>query len=403
MASGSLSLAENHLMTLEAFQDYLGHLAEDGVLVITRPEAHLPRLLTTLRAAFGSASLAERVLIWKQPSAGLSFYAGVAFRTRPFTPEDRQAFAETLARQKLLPLFLAGDGGVDPYPALLTAADPGSVPIPFAAILTPATDDRPFFNQRVPLSEISWADLLGVFSRGQDARMALEDRPVAEAALIVLLLQSVALALVFIVLPLLVFRRRALEGRGRLRTLLCFASLGVAYIVVEMGFIQRLGLFLGKPVVIFSTVLGCLLVSSGLGSAYSRRFSGAAAPWRACLGAALAAAAGGLISWLLVDLALAWPTGLRVGVAALVLVPVGFVMGMPFPLLVRRLEATQPERIPWAWGVNGFASVVGSIGAVVLGMTAGYTVVLLAGTCAYALAALVATQGSALASTGKID
>jgi hypothetical protein len=91
-----------------------------------------------------------------------------------------------------------------------------------------------------------------------------------------------------------------------------------------------------------------------------------------------------------VGLTLAWPAVLRVLLAVLILAPPGFVMGMPFPLLVRRLEATYPERIPWAWGVNGFASVVGSIGAVILGMTAGYTVVLLFGVICYLLAALSA-------------
>jgi hypothetical protein len=98
-----------------------------------------------------------------------------------------------------------------------------------------------------------------------------------------------------------------------------------------------------------------------------------------------------LAPWL-VDLTLAWPGALRVLLAIGILVPAGFVMGMPFPLLVRRLQERHPERIPWAWGVNGFASVVGSIGAVILGMVAGFTVVLLLGVLCYVLAALAAFQ-----------
>ena len=390
LSSGSLSLAENHLMTFEAFEDYLDHLSPDGVLVITRPEAHLPRLFSTARAVFEERALSDlehRVLAWRQPSTRLSFVAGFALRKKPFSEQEVESFAQILAHRGLEPLFLPGGTSVHPYPRLLTADDYLAVEIPFAAILEPATDDQPFFNRRVPFSRIRFGDLAGVFSPEREGRWALEDRPVAEAALVVLLLETLLMAVLFIVLPLLIFRRRALEGAFRLRTLAAFACLGMAYIVVEVGFIQRFTLYLGRPVLVFSTVLGTLLVCSGLGSAYSRRFQDTRAPLRACLVAGGVALVCAFLVPLLVDLTLAWPAALRVLLAVVILAPPGFVMGMPFPLLVRRLEATYPERIPWAWGVNGFASVVGSIGAVILGMTAGYTVVLLFGVLCYLLAA----------------
>jgi hypothetical protein len=393
LSSGSLSLAENHLMTFEAFEDYLDHLSEDGVLVITRPEAHLPRLFSTARAVFDERKLSElqhRVLAWRQPSDRLSFVAGFALRRQPFSQEEVQSFAEVLAHRGLEPLFLPGGASQDPYPRLLTDTDYLTVPIPFAAILEPATDNKPFFNRRVPFSQIGFDDLAGVFSPEQEGRWALEDRPVAEAALLVLLLETLLMAVLFIVLPLFIFRRRAMEGAFRLKTLSAFACLGLAYIIVEVGFIQRFTLYLGRPVLVFSTVLGTLLVFSGLGSAYARRFKDARAALHACLAAAGVSVVCAFLAPLLVGLTLAWPAALRVLLAVLILAPPGFVMGMPFPLLVRRLEATYPERIPWAWGVNGFASVVGSIGAVILGMTAGYTFVLLFGVLCYLLAALSA-------------
>ena len=398
LSSGSLSLAENHLMTFEAFEDYLDHLSEDGVLVITRPEAHLPRLFSTSRAVFDERKLAglqQRVLAWrrpqpKRPGPGRSFVAGFALRRQPFSAEEVQSFAEILKSRGLEPLYLPGAASPDPYLRLLTDADYLDVPVPFAAILEPATDNRPFFNRRVPFSQIGFSDLAGVFSPEQDGRWALEDRPVAEAALLVLLLETLVMAILFIVLPLFIFRRRALAGAFRLRTLLAFACLGLAYIVVEVGFIQRFTLYLGRPVLVFSTVLGTLLVCSGLGSAFSRRFKDSRAPLYACLLAALVSVVCAFLAPLLVGLTLAWPAWLRVLLAVVILIPPGFVMGMPFPLLVRRLEATYPERIPWAWGVNGFASVVGSIGAVILGMTAGYTFVLIFGVLCYLLAALSA-------------
>ncbi len=405
LSSGSLSLAENHLLTLEAFADYFDHLSADGVLLFTRPEAHLPRLFTTVRAVFearGLKHLAQSVMAWRQPSAGQSFYGGFALRLRPFTAEEVTAFAQVLKQNGLQALYLPGAEQQAPYPELLSAADPESVSIPFAAIVRPATDDQPFFNQRVPFSEIGLDDLAGVFSRGQGGRLALEDRPVAESALLVLLLETLIVSLLFIVIPLMIFKRRALSGQGRLRTLLAFAALGMAYIVVEVGFIQRFNLYLGRPVVVFSTVLGSLLVLSGLGSAYARRFTGSGAALRACLVAALVATVTALVVPWVVATTLAWPAWARILTTVVLLAPVGFVMGMPFPLWIGRLDSSYPERIPWAWGVNGFASVVGSIGAVILGMTAGFTVVLFAGVGCYLLAALATgTQALTKAAQGS--
>jgi len=395
LSSGSLSLAENHLMTSEAFDDYLAHLSRDGVLLITRPEAHLPRLVTTVRAAFETHSIADLprcIMIWRKPSQKLSFYGGLAVCREPFEAYEVQAFENTLRARGLEPLYLPGRVEKEPFAALLRAADPLGVELPYPAILEPATDDKPFFNRRVPFSEIGWSDLLGVFSRQRAGRMALEDRPVAEAALVVLLIQTLLVAGLFIVVPLFVFKRRALAGEGRLLTLLAFGALGLAYIVVEVGFIQRFSLYLGRPVIVFSTVLGTLLVLSGLGSGYARRFAAERAARRAALLAGGTALFMALLSPVLVSATLAWPTVARVALAIVLLAPLGFIMGMPFPLLVRRMERSCPERIPWAWGVNGFASVVGSIAAVVLGMTAGYTCVLLCGFACYLVAAAAASN-----------
>ena len=162
--------------------------------------------------------------------------------------------------------------------------------------------------------------------------------------------------------------------------------------MVEIGFIQRFTLYLGRPVIVFSTVLGTILVLSGLGSAFAARFKGDQAAGRACAASAAIVLVTALLTPLLVQASLAWPSWLRILSTALMLAPSGFVMGMPFPLLVRRLEASYPERIPWAWGVNGFASVAGSIGAVILGMTIGFTGVLICGVVAYVVAAVAATR-----------
>ena len=392
MASGSLSLAENYLLTKEAFEAYLARLTDDGVLLMTRPEAHLPRLFSTARAVLAKddSALGARLIAWRRPSRGQSFYGGFALKKRPFTADEVARFKQTLKRMRLEPLFLPNDIARPPYADLVAGKPLSDIRLDYPAILTPATDDKPFFNRRVSFADLSFSDFTGIFSRGKKGRLALEVRPVTEAALLALLVESVLVALIFIIGPLVLFRRRMSRKAGRLSTIATFFALGLAYITVEMGFIHRLTLYLGRPAVVMATVLGTLLLSSGVGSAFAARFKGGRAPFFASLAAAAAAIISALLLPLVISstLGLSAPARIAVSIAALA-VP-GFVMGMPFPLLIRRLESTYPERIPWAFGINGLASVIGTVTALLVAMTLGQTAVLAAGILCY-LAAAVAS------------
>jgi len=73
-----------------------------------------------------------------------------------------------------------------------------------------------------------------------------------------------------------------------------------------------------------------------------------------------------------VELGLLW----RVLISLLLIVPFGFALGMPFPKGLRTLGLAAPELVFWAWGVNGFFTVIGSIAAVILGMALGFLFVL---------------------------
>jgi SAM-dependent methyltransferase len=386
LSSGSLSLAENYLLTVEAFDDYMSRLSDNGVLLITRPEAHLPRLFSTARAALKGKPLENRVIAWRRPAPDLSFYAGFAFRQTPFSADEIKRFSALLGRLRLEALYLPGDISEEPYCSLARNVPLDEVPMKFPAILEPATDDKPFFNRRVSLLDIGWKDISNMFSASTSGRSALEDRPVAEVALLVLLAQTVVIALLFIIAPLIVFRRRGLEGAGRLWTLVAFSFLGLGYITVEVGLIQRLTLYLGKPTVVYATVLGTLLVSSGVGSVLSRRLSGRFSNGIITCGVAVVVFVIAALLPPLLGVTLAWPEPARILLAIVMLVGPGLAMGMPFPLLIAALKKDYPERIPWAFGVNGFASVVGTLGAVLIAMTVGQTLVLFVGVACYLLA-----------------
>jgi hypothetical protein len=195
-------------------------------------------------------------------------------------------------------------------------------------------------------------------------------------------------ALVLIVAPLLL-RPQTREGstrRLRWWTLGYFGLLGIAFLFIEIPLIQQYILLIGQPATAFAVVVSALLAGSGLGSAWSRRI-----PWR--LGAVtltLAAVAYPFLVRWLTPMALPAPSLLRMAVAALLVAPLGFLMGIMFPWGIAHLEERSPGLVPWAWGVNGTVSVIAAAAAALLALSFGFSSVVGLGAVAYGGAALLA-------------
>jgi hypothetical protein len=194
-----------------------------------------------------------------------------------------------------------------------------------------------------------------------------------------------------ILLPLLVLcavflarGRPAGPGGGRYwGSIAYFASLGLGFIAVELALLQNLTLLLGHPIFTLSILLFTLLAAGGLGSYCSGRFRlGRVALAVAGLGALYALGLPHLVPPLL---SLELPA--RIAIAVLLVAPLGFAMGMPFPGGLRLTGGDLPEP-PFYWGLNGIFSVVGSLGTMVLAVTAGFQVAMLAGCACYGAAAL---------------
>jgi len=81
------------------------------------------------------------------------------------------------------------------------------------------------------------------------------------------------------------------------------------------------------------------------------------------------------------------PDAPKIAVALLLIAPLAFCMGMPFPLALSRVSARAPELVPWAWGINGCASVLSAIVATLLAMNVGFTYVMLIAITLYVVAA----------------
>lgn len=391
-AAGALHLAEDHLFTKEAFERLFTLLSERGLLFVTRPEAQLPRLVSTLAAA-SDGPLAPRLALWAERSAGQSFYGAVLASRAPLSREDLAAVEARLAARR--GLRLVADPRTPPEDPLFSAllADPprrAEAEAMAGLVLTPPTDDRPFFHQRRSLTDLGVRDLRAALTASARARMALEEQPLAELSSLIVLLETVLVAAIALTLPILARRRRGAPPAGLARPLVYFTALGLGFMLFEVSLIQRLRLLLGPPTLAFAVVFTGLLLGAGLGSHLSARLrQPARAPWFAAGAVTLLAAALPAIG----ASALGAPSAVRIGLAAALALGVGLTLGAPFPLALKRLP---PEVVPWAFAVNAFASVAATVVGLFLAAEAGFTAVNVVAAACYAAAGLAfprATSG----------
>jgi hypothetical protein len=405
IASGALSLAENYVLTREAFDDYLDHLEPDGVLYFTRPEAQIPRLFATAREVFAARGVSDpswhlyayRNLPTEWEGLGrLSFSAGFLLKKSQFTPADLRKIEELLKARpsgsNVKPpetLYSPLEPGDGIYRTLVTAPDVRQVYASQSSQIAPATDDQPFFNHHTRWSSLNLATLRDLFTQQKLARMALEDRPVAEVTLVILLVQSIIIAFVLILLPLARFSRGGIRVRDCWRFLIYFGGLGLGFIMIEIALLQRYTLFLGEPVYTFALVLASLLVFTGVGAALSEKFRGRARRTLLII-VPLILIMLVLTAFLTPTIFLAtlgWSLFSRVLLSILTLAPLGVLLGMPFPLGLHLVAEEGKSLVPWAWGVNGFFTVIGTVVALMMGMAFGFKIVLLFAAVCYLSAA----------------
>jgi hypothetical protein len=193
--------------------------------------------------------------------------------------------------------------------------------------------------------------------------------------LVLLALLSVAtlISVVLILLPVAFVRRPA--GQSTLPPALVlgyFGCLGIGYLAVEVPLIQRLVLFLNHPTIAFATVLSVLLIASGAGSLAAPRLR----QWWLVPALVVYLLALSVLLAPLLHLFLARPLAIRIAFAALLLAPLGLLMGLPFPMGLALIQERAPGLIPWAWGVNGCTSVIASILTVLIAVGWGFDAVL---------------------------
>lgn len=385
LASGAYVLAENYLYTVEAVQQMYERLTDGGMLQITRmgAEPEKLRLLVNLREALhraGAGELAPAVAVVTAPIDELTT---VLVKRGAFTDAEVATIASFCERAGHLQVYLPGrklDGDVVEHFVKLPSAEQDRFIRDFERRITPTTDDQPYF-----FNFTRWD------TPPAEAKKWLADKPeVSQGNPLFLwgqLAFSTLVAVLLIVVPLW-FRRSQARGRHTGRFLVYFAGIGVGFIFLEIALIQKLTLLLGQPLYSIVVTLLSILVFTGIGSFVSGRWL-AGGVWRARaipLGIFAATAAIVLVATPIVDAVIGQDLPVRVAVAALLVAPVALLLGMPFAHGIGLLRAANPAFVPWAWAVNGSATVVGSVVTVIVSMNFGFSFVLLTAAVIYAIA-----------------
>lgn len=391
-AAGAFALSENPLYTIEAWDVFLAHLTDRGVLSVSRwyfmeqpLEAYRLTSLATEALRRAGAQRPQDHLMLVRSHDSLRPWGWLAVGTilvsrEPFSASD-VATIQRIAEQMQFDVVLApGSPGSDPlFAEIAESRDPGSVQLGFPADISPPTDDRPFFFQMIRFQDLFDPSLyrLGIHYL---------TRPVL--VLFSLAVSVLGLTALCILLPLLgTTRRKALHGM--LPLLVFFAAIGLGFMLLEISQLQRLTIFLGHPTYALSVVLFSLLLASGLGSlATERLVNPGLRPsllWPLVL-LLLVLVASGFMTPAAVDRFEDATTPVRILTAAVILAPMGLVMGMPFPLGMKVASLRPNAPTVFFWGINGATSVCASVLAVAIAMGWGISTSFWAGCCCYAAA-----------------
>lgn len=401
-ASGTPAAAhvfsESYIYTAEAFDLYLDRLTDAGVLNMMRSEwAVMPRemlraLVTATEALRrDGADRPERHIVTFTARSGM--FTAMLVKKTPFLPIEEARLARWSTGNPHFALTAAPsvnarrENVYQKYLSLDTPAEQRRFVATYPFDIRPATDDRPFFFRHS-----YWWHLWS------GAPALAHGVPVMEIGLTLLLATSllVSVAVVYLPLRLLAADGVAVAGAGRHAAF--FALLGLGYLAIEMAFLQRFGLFLGHPNHALSVVLASLLVGTGLGALVSESLVRRLGHLRRVAGAlALLVLAEALLLPSLGDLV--WlPFAARAAIVCMLVVPVGIALGTFFPWGLERLRRSTPQFAPWAWGLNGMASVIAPILAVGVSMTWGIGTLLVAAIPLYLMAGLLAPRESRPAS-----
>ena len=404
-SAGLYGLSENYLYTVEAVQAYLNRLAPGGMLAVTRWLTLPPRDALKLFATAVSALEQNGV---SNPAARLVMIRGwktvtLLVKNGDFTANEIASFKK-FSRARSFDLAWYPGMSADDANRYNILAQPyffeGAVALlspqrqdfidRYKFDIEPATDDRPHFFRF-----FKWKAAAEIFSLREQGGMSLFDW--SYPLLVATLVQAIAASVLLILAPLALSRcRRTLPGAP---VALYFLAIGFAFMFMEIAFIQKFVLFLSHPLYAVAVVLCAFLMFASAGSWLAGHWQDGR--WQAANKVSFAVIAMGVLALFylatlpaLFQMLIHLPDAAKIIISIALIAPLAMCMGVPFPSGMMRLAGADEEAIPWAWAINGFASVVGAVLATLLAIHLGFAAVILLAVLIYAVAC-VALRGFA--------
>ncbi len=412
LSSGAYVLSENYLYTVEAFQEMFRKLRPDGILSFTRwnttPPKESLRLVGLGCEAWkrsGCKTIDQQLFVFM----GNEWWAVSLFKNSPYTMDEMEVFGKAAKKRNLNVLY---------WPKILPADQQESMERDYYKPATkevqecsssfndlilsyargqeqkffdsypyrvsPTTDDSPFFFEYYKKNLFSVADFN--LLRGNAALLTLY----------IVLAEATVFTVFAIFWPLWKFQRQGIRVPHSLSFSLFFTAVGIGFMLVEICLVQKSVLFLGNPLYSLPVVLASLLLSAGLGSWCVSKIQWPTKKAMTIFGVLLICCLlllSVFVNTLYYNL-MHLPLAVRMATTALIVLPIGLLMGTFLPIGLNNVSTKATSYTPWAWGINGCSSVYGSFFAIILAINFGFTVVLIAGMLVYIVAVLAAVQFS---------
>lgn len=363
-------LSENYLLTKEAFQDYHRALTEDGVLVITRWLMFPPReSLRLFSLALEIDQEAKRTALFR------SWTTVTLLMSKSDLDQNRIEKIKNFSDQNKFDLiylptdFIPNKNLKFKEPYYYNAVqnllrEKNKFYQDYIFDVNPVTDNKPFYFNFFKISKI----------RELSELMNQKWNPFLDSGFLVfiVLLQTFALTLIFILLPIWFFNRNNRDKQVNKQPLIYFFAIGLSYLFIEIVLLQKFILFLGHVTFSFAVVVFAMLLFSGLGALYSQKLR------IQKINKIIFAIFILIISYIFllshfINLFISFGLVVKIILSIVVIAPLGFLMGFPFPMGIRTIKK---ELINWAWAVNGSASVLSPLLAIFIALFFGYNVVL---------------------------
>jgi len=410
-SAGVHALAVSYDYTIEALQSYLKLLAPDGLLSITlwtsTPARDNLKLFVTAVAAMNKSGInnPENNIAWIRSWNT----ATLLIKNKALTTKEMNRVRNFSSSRSFdlawLPDIKAGE--VNRYQllqepvfylaanAILKGTDDNFIK-QYKYNIKAATDNTPYFNHNFKWSSLNEFLLL-------PGQAGISMIGVGYPTLLVTLVQAGVVAFILILLPLVFVKKDKSKGRVNQRNVVVyFLAIGLAFLFIELAFIQKFTLILSQPLYAVAVTLCAFLIFSGFGSLYVQRYMREKSKHDITVILRRSVISIGLITVfyifilpLISNMIMALPESMRIISAFIITAPLAFVMGMPFSIGLTLVQQSSPQLIPWAWGINGCASVLSAILAVLLAIEIGFNGVMLCAVTLYIIAWLSQVKNTA--------